>query len=115
MDYIFKEWEEKLKAFEDSVEKDLAEIRKCKAEMQEMQVEVINQMKKGYYLRDEQRLVLSAPEIIIGDVDPSGNLNSGAGSTVIVRGNQVGLQGVGSGGQVELRATNIRETAEVTI
>ena len=112
MDYIFKEWEEKLKAFEDSVEKDLAEIRKCKAEMQEMQVEVINQMKKGYYLRDEQRLVLSAPEIIIGDVDPSGNLNSGAGSTVIVRGNQVGLQGVGSGGQVELRATNIRETAE---
>ena len=112
MDYIFKEWEEKLKAFESNVEKDLAEIRKCKADMQELQVEVINQMKKGYYLRDEQRLVLSAPEIIIGDVDPSGNLNSNSGSTVIVRGNQVGLQGVGNGGQVDLRATIIRETAE---
>ena len=112
MDYIFKEWEEKLKAFESNVEKDLAEIRKCKAEMQELQVEVVNQMKKGYYLRDEQRLVLSAPEIIIGDVDPSGNLNAGSGSTVIVRGNQVGLQGVGNGGQVDLRATIIRETAE---
>ena len=112
MDYIFKEWEEKLKAFETNVEKDLEEIRKCKAEMQQLQVETINQMKKGYYLRDNQRLVLSAPEIIIGDVDPCGNLNSDSGSTVIVRGTQVGLQGVGSGGQVEIRATNIRETAE---
>ena len=112
MDYIFKEWEEKLKAFETNVEKDLEEIRKCKAEMQQLQVETINQMKKGYYLRDNQRLVLSAPEIIIGDVDAGGNLNSGSGSTVIVRGAQVGLQGVGSGGQVEIRATNIRETAE---
>ena len=110
MDYIFKDWEEKLKAFEGSVEKDLEEIRKCKAEIQEMKVEVVNQMKKGQYVRDDQRLVLSAPEIIIGDVDPSGNLNSGSGSTVIVRGSQVGLQGVG--GQIELRAPVIREVAE---
>ena len=86
MDYIFKDWEEKLKAFEGSVEKDLEEIRKCKAEIQEMKVEVVNQMKKGQFVRDDQRLVLSAPEIIIGDVDPNGNLNSGSGSTVIVRG-----------------------------
>jgi hypothetical protein len=112
MDYIFKEWEEKLKAFEGNVEKGLAEIRKCKADIQSMQVEVVNQLKKGSYVRDEQRLVLSAPEIIIGDVDPTGNLNSGSGATVIVRGTQVGLQGVGSGGQVELRASSIRQTAE---
>ena len=31
MDYIFKDWEKKMSAFESSVEKDLAEIRKCKA------------------------------------------------------------------------------------
>jgi hypothetical protein len=110
MDYIFKDWEEKLKAFEGSVEKDLEEVRKCKAEIQQMKVEVVNQMKKGQYVRDDQRLVLSAPEIIIGDVDPNGNLNSGSGSTVIVRGSQVGLQGVG--GQIELRAPVIREVAE---
>ena len=111
-DYIFKDWEEKLKAFESSVEKDLAEVRRCKAEMQHMQVEVINQMKRGRLIRDDQRLVLSAPEIIIGDVDSEGNLISGTGSTVIVRGSQVGLQGVGVGGQLELRAPSIRQTAE---
>ena len=110
MDYIFKEWEEKLKAFEGSVEKDLEEVRKCKAEIQQMRVDLVNQMKKGLYVRDDQRLVLSAPEIIIGDVDQTGNLNSGSGSTVIVRGSQVGLQGVG--GAIELRAPSIREIAE---
>ena len=106
MDYIFKEWEEKLKAFEGSVEKDLEEVRKCKAEIQQMRVDLVNQMKKGLYVRDDQRLVLSAPEIIIGDVDQTGNLNSGSGSTVIVRGSQVGLQGVG--GAIELRAARRR-------
>ena len=110
MDYIFKEWEEKLKSFEGSVEKDLEEVRKCKAEIQQMRVDLVNQMKKGLYVRDDQRLVLSAPEIIIGDVDQTGNLNSGSGSTVIVRGSQVGLQGVG--GAIELRAPSIREIAE---
>ena len=44
MDYIFKDWEEKLKAFEGSVEKDLEEVRKCKAEIQQMKVEVVNQL-----------------------------------------------------------------------
>ncbi len=112
MDYIFKEWEEKLKAFEGNVEKDLAEIRKCKAEIQDLKVEVVNQLKKGRYVRDDNRLVLSAPEIIIGDVDPSGNLINGSGSTVIVRGTEVGLQGVGPGGALDLRAPSIRQTAE---
>ena len=112
MDYIFKEWEEKLKAFEGNVEKDLAEIRKCKAEIQDLKVEVINQLKKGRYVRDDNRLVLSAPEIIIGDVDPSGNLYNGSGSAVIVRGTEVGLQGVGPGGVIDLRAPSIRQTAE---
>ena len=110
MDYIFKDWADKLKAFEGNVEKDLAEIRKCKAEIQEMKVEMLNQMKMGRYLRDDQRLVLSAPEIIIGDVDMSGNLNNGSGSTVVIRGSQVGLHGVG--GEIELRAPSIREIAE---
>ena len=91
-DYIFKDWEEKLKAFESSVEKDLAEVRRCKAEMQHMQVEVINQMKRGRLIRDDQRLVLSAPEIIIGDVDSEGNLISGTGSTVLCEAHRWGCR-----------------------
>jgi hypothetical protein len=111
MDYIFKDWEEKLSAFESSVEKDLAEIRKCKAEMQQMKLDVVAELQKGRYVRDTQRLVLSAPEIIIGNVDRSGTLFAG-GSKVIVRGTQVGVEGAGEGGRLDLRAPSIREIAE---
>ena len=111
MDYIFKKWEEKLSNFESSVEKDLAEIRKCKAEVQQMKLDVVAELQKGRYIRDTQRLVLSAPEIIIGNVDRSGTLFAG-GSKVIVRGTQVGVEGAGEGGSLELRAPSIREIAE---
>ena len=111
MDYIFEEWEKKLSNFESSVEKDLAEIRKCKAEMQQMKLDVVAELQKGRYVRDTQRLVLSAPEIIIGNVDRSGALFAG-GSKVIVRGTQVGVEGAGEGGCLELRAPSIREIAE---
>ena len=111
MDYIFNDWEEKLSNFESSVEKDLAEIRKCKAEVQQMKLDVVAELQKGRYIRDTQRLVLSAPEIIIGNVDRSGTLFAG-GSKVIVRGTQVGVEGAGEGGSLELRAPSIREIAE---
>ena len=111
MDYIFKEWEKKLSTYASSVEKDLAEIRKCKAEIQQMKLDVVAEMQKGRYVRDNQRLVLSAPEIIIGNVDRGGALLAG-GSSVIVRGTQVGLEGSGEGGKVETRAASIRQIAE---
>ena len=111
MDYIFEDWEKKLSNFESSVEKDLAEIRKCKAEMQQMKLDVVAELQKGRYVRDTQRLVLSAPEIIIGNVDRSGTLFAG-GSKVIVRGTQVGVEGAGEGGRLDLRAPSIREIAE---
>ena len=85
MDYIFKEWEDKLSTYADSVEKDLAEIRKCKAEIQQMKLEMLAEMQKGRYVRDDHRLVLSAPEIVIGNVDRNGTLFAG-GSTIVVRG-----------------------------
>jgi len=112
MDYIFKEWEKKLSAFEDSVEKKLEDIRQCKEDIQQLRAELTNQMEKGQYIRDDQRLILSAPEVIIGNIDPNGLLYSGAGSAVVIRGTEVSLQGVGEGGQVDTRASSIRQTAE---
>ena len=114
MDYIFKEWEKKLSAFEDSVEKKLEDIRQCKEDIQQLKAELTNQMEKGQYIRDDQRLILSAPEVIIGNLDPNGLLYSGASSVVVIRGTEVSLQGVGEGGQVETRASSIRQTAEDT-
>jgi len=111
MEYIFSEWQKKLSEFESSVKKDLEEIRKCKAEMQQMQLEVTSQ-KKGKYISDDQRLILSAPEIIIGYVDEGGAHYEGQGSNIIIRGTQVDLQGVGLGGQVATRAASILQIAE---
>ena len=111
MNTIFKEWEKKLSDFEGSVEKDLSEIRKCKAEIQRISDDLNNSLVKGRYLRDNQRFIISAPEIIIGNVDNNGMLLDG-GSTIVLRGTKLGLQAATDGGQVELRAPSIREIAE---
>lgn len=111
MDYIFKDWQERLSEFESSVKKDLAEIRQCKAELQQMKLEMANEQ-KGRFISDDERLILSAPEIIIGHVDRGGALLEGKGSVVVVRGTQVDVHGVGEGGQVAIKASNIRQIAE---
>ena len=111
MGYIFEEWEKRLSTYADSVEKDLKEIRKCKAEIQQMKLEVTAELQKGRYVRDDHRLVLSAPEIVIGNVDRNGTLFPG-GSTIVVRGTNVGVQAAGEGGTLEMRAPGIRQIAE---
>ena len=111
MDYIFNDWEKKLSNFADSVEKDLNEIRQCKAEIQQMKLEMEVERQKGRYVRDDHRLVLSAPEIVIGNVDRNGTLFPG-GSTIVVRGTDVGVQAAGEGGLLEMRAAGIRQIAE---
>ena len=112
MDYIFKDWEKKMSAFESSVEKDLAEIRKCKADMQDMRRQMHEEMTGSYYVRDRNRIILSAPEIILGNVDADGVLYEGSASKIIVRGTEVDLQATGNGGRVETRAASIRQIAE---
>ena len=111
MDYIFDKWEEKLSDFKDNVESELDEIRKIKSELQQMQLDLVSQIKNGQYVRDPECLVLSAPKIIIGNVDCNGTQFEG-GSEVIIRGGKVGLQGTGEGGEVEVRAASIRQIAE---
>lgn len=111
MGYIFDDWKKTLKDFQDSVEKDLAEIRQHKAEVQQLKAEIMNEMNQGRYIRDENRIVISAPEVIIGNVDKSGCMLSQSGSTIILRGNQIGLDGVGEMGSVATRAASIRQIA----
>ena len=111
MDYSFDSWKKALSDFKSSVAKDLEEIRQQKEEVQKIKEEIMDALSSGYYLRDDHRLVLSAPEIIIGNVDRDGTLKAGGGSLVIVRGNSVDLQGVGDGGHVHTRAASIRQIA----
>ena len=48
MDYIFEDWKEKMSAFESSVEKDLSEIRQCKADIQEMRRQMHQEITGNY-------------------------------------------------------------------
>lgn len=111
MDTVFSDWKSTLQDFKDSVEKDLDEIRKQKAEIQQIKHDIFTRLAQGQYIRDDHRIVLSAPEIIIGNVDSTGMLWSESGSTIIIRGNGVNLEGSGAGGYVKSRATNIAQIA----
>ena len=110
MDIVFDDWKEALQNLQDCVSKDLEEIRKQKAEVQQIKVDIFNRLAEGKYFRDDKRIVISAPEIIIGDVDKSGAL-WGDGGAVVVRGNNVSLQGVGQSGKVDTHASLISQIA----
>lgn len=110
----YKEWKDTLKQYKDEMKKELAAVRKAKQELYDMQRQLQEMAFSGRYERDEDTLVLSAPNIIIGNVDKHGNLLTGK-SNVIIRGNNVALEGVGqvvnngvTGGQVVTRARTVK-------
>ena len=109
MDYIFDDWKQILSDFQNSVEKDLEEIHKQKEAVQQMKTDIFERLDSGQYIYDEHRIVLSAPEIIIGHVDRSGDLKGGG--KVIIRGTEVDVEGIGEAGTIINRAPVIRQTA----
>ncbi len=111
MDYQFKDWQKALANFQKDVEKELVEIRQHKAEMQQIKKELLDELNKGRYVRDDERLILSAPEIIIGNVDPFGSLYEGQGGHIVLRGRQVDVEGAGQSGVVAMRASTISQQA----
>ena len=108
-EYAFKDWKKTLDDFKSSVEKDLEEIRKHKQEVLQLKAEINDELKLGRYIRDEHRIVISAPEIIIGNVDKSGCLLGGG--NIILRGGDIDIDGVGEAGSVTTRAASIRQIA----
>lgn len=112
----FEEWKKALDKFSECVDKDLEEIRRQKAEMQSMKIEVRN-MLFGKYIRDDNKLIISSPEIIIGNVDQNGMLKASSDSShVVIRANSIDIEGVGTGGltaggQITNRASVIQSIA----
>jgi len=97
-----------------NVKSDVEEIRQYKNELQYITEMLYDTVKSGQYLRDSRRIIISAPEIIIGNVDHEGVMLGDGGSSVVVRGHQVSLEGTGSpsvGGNVITRAASIRQIA----
>lgn len=70
----YNDWLHTLQEYKESIHKDLQEMLRCKDEMQKMKKEFIEQYCNGLYLRDDRRIIISAPEIIIGNVYPDGTL-----------------------------------------
>ncbi len=112
-DSIFKKWDDKIDslATADFKKGVLEAIHKLKEEIYDLQVDRYNHQ-QGRIIHDDNRIVLSAPEIIIGDVNLGGIHNSKGGSKVIIRSNDVNLEGVGNAGQLNMRAPIIRQTGE---
>ena len=109
-DYIIDDWKTMLGNFQDCVQKDLEEIHKQKVEIQQMKADLFKEMEGFKYYRDENCLILSAPKVIIGNVDETGDLLGGTGE-VIIKGHGVELNGVGETGHIVSRAPGIRQIA----
>ena len=57
-DTIFSNWLLALQNLQSSVSKDLSEIRKQKAEIQQLKADIMNEVARGKFIRDNVRLVL---------------------------------------------------------
>ena len=112
-DSIFKTWKDAIDAKNDADFKEgvLQNIRALKDEVYNLKVDAFNKS-QGTVIRDDRRIVLSAPEIVIGDVNLGGQLNPASQSTIIIRGNSVAVQGVGDSGEVKVQAPAIQQIAE---
>ena len=112
-DSVYKNWDEKIDGLTagDFKEGVLKAIRQLKDEIYNLKVDNFNQS-MGKVIRDDKRIVLSAPEIVIGDVNLGGVLNPDAHSRVIIKGSDVSMQGAGNLGKIDLRAPIIEQIAE---
>ena len=116
MDKYYKNWKKALDDFKASVEKDVEEIRECKAMMQTMKHRDIDHFCKGNFIHDDERIIISAPEIVIGNVNKEGMLCGHQPSTVIIRSNEIKQEGVtsafGDPGRIVQRAPIIENVCE---
>ena len=111
MAYIFEEWKTMLEKFQQCVDKGVEEMHQQKAEVQQIKSDIFNRLDQGTYYHDDQRIVISAPEIVIGNVDKSGDLKGGYVGSVVIKGSDVSLEGVGETGRIVSRAPIIHQKA----
>ena len=111
MAYIFEEWKKMLEKFQQCVDKGVEEMHQQKAEVQQIKTDIFNRLDRGAYYHDDERIVISVPEIVIGNVDKSGALNGSYVGTVVIKGSDVSLEGVGETGRIVSRAPIIHQKA----
>lgn len=110
----YKDLQSSLEKLQHDVSSDLEKIRSEKMQIQSIKEEIENLVSDYYYLRDDNKIIISAPEIIIGNVGRDGTLMS-TGSKITLRAENINIEGVGSdsisSGSVTTRAASIRNIA----
>lgn len=105
----------KLEEFNGVVEQSVEAVRRSHEAVSNLRDEIFNDVQHGgHYIRDNKALILSAPQIIIGNVDRFGNLMGSSGSKVVLRTNDLSLEATGSeqiGGKITSRAASIKQIA----
>lgn len=107
---ILDEWKELISKLNDNVDKSLEEVRGYKRDIEKMKVDIMNQIHNGQYIRDDDTIVISAPRIIIGNVNKDGNLKEELGE-VIIRGHALQMDAVGENGTLAMHAPTIEQAA----
>ena len=102
------EWKEQLDQLKESLAKELEDIQQCKADIAQLRTETADKYSPVNYIRDDRKLILSAPEIVIGNVNRQGML-MGDEASVTVRGHILKLEGID---KLEQRAPQIHQIAE---
>jgi len=105
-----KDLKKMLDTFKGKVDEQTNLLLTYKQEVERMKSEIYNLSNKGQYIRDNDRIVLSAPEIVIGNVNASGGL-IGNGSKVIIRSNDIEIDATGEHGEIRCQAPSIRQRA----
>ena len=103
------EWIEVAEDFKKCVDKMLDEVHSAKQDMMSLRNEILDMIDSGQYIRDEHRIIISAPEIIIGNVNKHGILNEGG--SVIIKGTDTQLHGVGDEGVIKILSPIIEQKA----
>lgn len=94
----------------DQIQADLDNIQKRKDDVYDACTKALELSKAKRYIHDDNVLILSAPHIIIGNVDPMGNLIS-SDNLIEIRSNTLSLHGVGPGGTISTKAPTIEHIA----
>lgn len=107
----YESWENQLKKLKDDFEKELAQVRAAKVAVFAEKSDKLQKL-PGKFIQDDERIIISAPEIIIGNVNMGGVLNPDGHGNLIIRGNNICMEGVGNSGKLAMRAPIISQTAE---
>ncbi|MGM9704005.1 MAG: hypothetical protein ACI3YZ_10760 [Prevotella sp.] len=114
MGYIIDDLRAALDDYNSKMEGELDELHRCKREVQELKNQIAEISKGIKFVRDDNMLIISAPKIMIGNVDPNGVLYPG-GSEVTLRASNISLEGTGGeegrGGSIRQRAASISTVA----